>query len=59
MVGIAQDNLRTDLLNLRRRHPFDRRLRAHGHENGGLDITVPGLENPTPRLTVFFEQCKH
>ena len=59
MIGIAQDDLRADLFNLCRGHPFDCGLGANGHENGSLNIAVASLENSASRLTVFFEHCEH
>ena len=32
VIGVAQDNLRADLLKLLRHHPFDRTLSTHRHE---------------------------
>ena len=59
MISITQYDLRTDLFDLRRGHPFDCGLGANRHENGGLNIAVASLENSASRLTVFFEQCEH
>ena len=43
--GIGEDDLRADLVQLTRGHALDGRLRAHGHENRGLDVAVRGMHN--------------
>ena len=59
VVGIAQNNLRPDLFNLRRRHPFNRGLSADRHENRSLNIAMTCFKDTTTGRSGFFEQCEH
>ena len=59
VIGIAQNDLRTDLFDLRRRHPLDRGLCADRHEDRGLNRAMAGFEDTAAGRTGFFEQCEH
>ena len=61
VVGVAEQDLRTRLLDLLRGHAFDRRLRAHGHEDRCLDLAMRRLQHAQAggRLRVGLEEREH
>lgn len=46
MIGVGENNLRSRLFEIARHDAFDRRLRAHGHIDGRLDVPVRRMQNP-------------
>jgi hypothetical protein len=49
MIGVAQDDLRTNVLDkVTLRNSFDRTCRANWHEYGGLNRPMIGLHNTGP-----------
>ena len=61
MVGVAEQNLRTRLLDLLRGHAFHRRLRTYGHEDRCLDLAMRRLQHAQAggRLRVGLEEREH
>src|SRR5690554_1493748 len=51
VVGIGEHRRCAKLFKLAWRQCFDRRLRADGREDGGLQGSVPGDEGARPRVT--------
>src|SRR3954469_1180871 len=49
MVSVAQNNLRTDFMEVRGRQRFHRSLRSHRHEDRRLDRAMPCPQTPTSR----------
>ena len=58
MKGVAQDDLGTHLFQGAWRHPFDRAIRAHGHEDGGLDHAMVERESAAAGQAIGVEQVK-
>ena len=58
--GIGEDDLRADFVQFARGRPLDGRLRAHRHEDRGLDVAVRGMHNAAPRMgfRVLFDKVK-
>ena len=52
VVGVCEHDLGADLAQLTRLHRFHRRLGAHGHETGRLDLAVRRREARDPRSPV-------
>src|SRR5712691_4369015 len=55
VIGVAKENLDTQVPELTRHHCLYRRLCAHRHENRRLDNAVRRVQPPTsrPRLRIF------
>ena len=45
VIRVGEDDLRTDLVQFARGHALDGRLRAHRHEDRGLDVAVRSMHN--------------
>ena len=60
VVGIGEDNLRTDFVQLARGHALDRCLCADRHENRGLDVAVRRMNDASAGmgLRVLFDKVK-
>jgi hypothetical protein len=52
VIGICEDDLRTQIVEIPMRHGFHRALRAHGHERGRLHGTVRRRQHASPRGAV-------
>ena len=49
VIGVGEDDLRADLLEIARQHALDGRLRTDGHIDGRQDIAVRGVKDARPR----------
>ena len=49
MICVAEDDLRPDFAQMLRRDRLHCALRPHGHEDGCLDCSVPGLQPTSAR----------
>ena len=54
MVGVAEDDLGVDVVQVLRGHGFDRAVGADGHEHGGFDGAVVEFERAAAGVAVFF-----
>ena len=52
VIGIAQENLDVEIVQLIGRHRLDRCLRTHRHENGCLYNSVPCMQTAAPRVCI-------
>ena len=60
MVGVGKLDLTVKLAELHRVNTaFDRSTRANVHKDGGLDISVYGVEDAASRATVLSKKFKH
>src|SRR5210317_1008001 len=53
MVGVAENNLGTDLLELLRQHPLDRALGSNRHEGWRFNPASPSVNRSATRLCVM------
>ena len=60
VVGVGEDDLRTDFIQFTRGHALDRCLCADGHENRGLDVAVRRMNDASAGmgLRVLFDKVK-
>ena len=60
VIGIGEDDLRTDFIQFARGHALDGRLCADRHEDRGLDIAVRGMHNAAAGMgfRVFLDKVK-
>ena len=56
MVSVAQDDLCVYVVQILRRHGFNRAVCAHGHEYGGFYFAVIEFERAAAGVAVFFVQ---
>src|SRR6187402_2219627 len=56
VIGVAQDDLRPDVLKMLCCQRFNNTLRADGHECRRLDHAVRGREDPSPSTTICMSQ---
>jgi hypothetical protein len=58
VIGVAEDDLRAQILEIAMSDPFDRPLRAHGHKGGRLDGAMRRAHLATPRRAVTGEEAE-
>lgn len=56
MVGVAENDLGLDVVQVLRCHGFDRAVGADGHEYGGFDAAVVEFDGGAAGVAVFFVQ---
>ena len=51
VVGVVENDLGAQVCHLRRHQALDRGLRTHGHEDGGGNVAVGGVEDTCARMS--------